>query len=87
MPIDAAVSFTGIPEILVSYRRKAAMKLFSTKALQDVSVCINGKYYDATPLDEHFYSIEMPDIKRAKQYYVDVYSCGNLIASNLPIVV
>ena len=87
MPSDAAASFVGIPEIMVSYRKKAAMKLFSTRTLQNVSVCINGKYYDATPIDCNFYSVEMPDIKRAKQYAVDVYSCGNLVASNLPIII
>lgn len=87
MPCDAAANFVGTPEILVSYRRKAAMKLFSTRTLQDVSVCINGTYYDATPIDNNFYSVEMPDIKRAKQYAVDVYAYGNLIVSSLPIVV
>jgi hypothetical protein len=87
MPTDAAASFVGTPEILVSYRRKAALKLFSTKALQDVSVYVNGKYYDAMPIDDNFYSVEMPDIKRANQYTVDVFACGNLVASNLPIVV
>lgn len=87
MSTDAAASFVGTPEILVSYRKKATMKLFSTKTLQDVSVCVNGKYYDATPINDNFYSIEMPDIKRAKQYFVDVFACGNPIASNLPIIV
>ena len=87
MPVDAAVNFSGIPEILVSYRRKAAMKIFSTRTLQEVSICINGKYYDATPIDANFYSVEMPDIKRAKQYSVDVFTCGNSVASGLPIIV
>lgn len=87
MPLDAAAGFIGTPEITVSYRKKAAMKLFSTKTLQDVTVCISGKYYDAIPIDDNFYSMEMPDIKRARQYTVDVYSCGNLVASDLPIVV
>lgn len=87
MPVDAAVNFSGIPEILVSYRRKAAMKIFSTRTLQDVSICINGKYYDATPIDANFYSVEMPDIKRAKQYSVDVFTCGNSVASGLLIIV
>lgn len=87
MPLDAAASFTGIPEISVSYRKKAAMKLFSTRTLQEVSICIGGKYYDAIPIDNNFYSVEMLDIKRAKQYAVDVYACGNLVASNLPLIV
>lgn len=87
IPMDAAANFTGIPEIEVSYRKKAAIKLFSTKKLKNVSICIDGKYYDAIPIDENFYSVEMPEIKRAKQYSVDVYTCENLVASNLPLIV
>ena len=87
MPSDAAASFVGVPEITVSYRKKATLKLFSTRTLQDVSVYIGGKYYDAIPIDGNFYSVEMPDIKRAKEYTVDVYACGNPVASNLHLIV
>lgn len=87
MPSDAAANFVGALEITVSYRKKAAMKLFSTRTLKDVSVCIDGKYYDAMPIDGNFYSVEMPDIKRARKYTVDVYACGNLVASNLSLIV
>lgn len=87
MPPDAPANFGGVPEIIVSYRKKATVKIFSTRTLHDVSVCVNGTYYDARSIDDNFYLVEMPDIKRAKQYYIDVYASGNLVASNLPIVV
>lgn len=87
MPSDAAANFVGVPEITVSYRKKAKLKLFSTRTLQDVSVCIDGMYYDAIPIDGNFYSVEMPDIKRAKEYTVDVYAGGNPVASNLHLIV
>lgn len=75
------------PTIEVSYRKKAAIKIFSTVPLQDVSICVDGKYYDAEPLDGNFYLVSMPDIKKAKTYTVDVYANGNQVANNLPLVV
>lgn len=87
MPPNATASFVGIPEILVSYRKKAAIKLFATRTLHDVRIRVNNESYDATPIDNNFYLVEMPNLKRAKQYSVDVYSCENLVASNLPLIV
>lgn len=88
MPIDAPVTFTGVPEIQVSYRKKAALKIFSTKKLTDVSIQIDGHDYDAQPIDDNFYVVEeMPEIRRAKTYDVDVFACGNRIASALPLCV
>lgn len=37
MPIDSTATFTGIPEIFVSFRKKAAIKVFSTEKLVDVA--------------------------------------------------
>lgn len=88
LPIDAAsISLSGIPEITVSYRKKAAVKIFAGAKLQNVSICIDGKFYDAVPAGNNFYTVEMPDIKRAKTYSVDVYACGNRIAENLQLKV
>lgn len=88
LPITAtAVEFGKTPEIEVSFRKKAAIKIFSTVELQNVSICINGKFYDAVPVDSNFYSAEMPDIKRAKTYQVDVYAGGNLVAEGLFLIV
>ena len=88
MPIDAPVNFIGTPEITVSFRKKAAIKIFATQSLMDVSVEIDGHTYDAKAVDDNFYVVsEMPDIRRAKSYTVNVYACGNLIADSLPLVV
>lgn len=86
LPVTAAaISFDSIPEIEVSYRKKAAIKIFVTKKLQNISICIEEKYYDAVSTENGFYVVEMPDIKRAKTYSVDVYACGNLIAKGLKL--
>lgn len=86
MPVDTPGVFVGTPEILVSFRKKAAIKIFATQKLMDVSVQIDGHLYDAKAIDENFYIVEsMPEIRRAKTYEVDVYACGNKIASALPL--
>lgn len=86
MPVDAGASFTGVPEILVSYRKKAAIKIFATQKLLDVSVKIDGHEYEAKAIDDNFYIVEaMPEIRRAKTYEVDVYAGGNKIASALQL--
>ena len=86
MPVDATVTFSGTPEILVSFRKKAAIKIFSTQKLMDVSIQIDGHVYDAKAVDNNFYIVEsMPEIRRAKTYEVDVYACGNKVASALPL--
>lgn len=86
MPVDSPATFTGTPEILVSFRKKAAIKIFSTQKLMDVSLEIDGHTYDARAVDDNFYVVDsMPEIKRAKTYEVNVFACGNLVASSLPL--
>lgn len=88
MPIDAAANFTGTPEITVSFRKKAAIKIFTTQKLLDVSIEIDGHTHDAESIDDNFYVIkEMPDIRKAKKYTVNVFACGNKIADSLPLIV
>jgi len=88
MPIDAPATFAGVPEITVSFRKKAAIKIFATQKLMDVSVEIDGHEYEAKPLDDNFYIVEeMPEIRRAKPYSVNVYACGNKVATDLPLLV
>ena len=86
LPIDAGeVMLDGTPEITVSYRKKAALRIFATAKLEDVSIKIDEKLYDAIPDGDGFYIVEMPDIKEAKTYHVDVYACGNRVAQELPL--
>lgn len=88
IPIEASASFTGVPEILVSFRKKAAIKIFSTQKLVDVSIEIDGHFYEARAEDDNFYVVDaMPEIRRAKTYAVNVYACGNTVAANLPLCV
>lgn len=86
MPVDAAAGFSGMPEIFVSYRKKAAIKIFATQRLQDVSVRIDGRKYAAKPINDNFYIVEsMPEIRRAKIYKLDVLSGDNTLAVGLPL--
>lgn len=81
LPIDStSISKESIPEITVSYRKKAAIKIFATAKLQNVRICVDGKFYDAKPTEDFFYVVEMPDIKHAQTYLADVYSGNNHIA-------
>lgn len=88
IPADSdALDKNKIPIIKVSFRKKAAIKIFSTTRFDDVSIKIDGKSYDAKKLDGNFYLVEMPEINRAKEYEVDVYSGANKIAEKLKLIV
>jgi len=88
MPLeDSTFTLGKTPEISVSFRKKAAIKIFSTTKLQNVSVLIDGKYYEASEEKDNFYTVEMPDIKKPKTYFVDVLANDNTIASQLPLIV
>ena len=88
MPIDSTAMFAGIPEITVSFRKKAAIKIFATEKLEDVSIAIDGHIYEAKPIDDNFYIVEeMAEIRRAKMYSVDVFAGGMPVATALPLKV
>lgn len=88
MPVDASgVDFADVLEIEVSFRKKAAMKLFMTAEMSDVSVGVDGKRYDAVELGNNFYRVDMPDLKKPGKYSVTVYSGDNVIAENLPLII
>lgn len=75
------------PIIAVSFRKKAALKIFSSIPLQNVSVVINGKSYSAEECDGRFYRVEMPELKKSNIYYADVYAGDNEIAEHLPFII
>lgn len=88
LPVDSTtIIFGEVPVIEVSYRKKAAIKIFATEKLQDVSLRIGDNFYPAAALDDNFYIVEMPDIKKAKTYSVDVYADGEIIAQKLLMTV
>lgn len=72
-----------IPEITVSFRKKARIYLFVTGQLQNIRVSVDGKFYDSVSNSNGYYTIEMPAIKRAKTYSLDVYSGETCIAKDL----
>lgn len=88
-------NITDIPEITVSYRKKAVIDIFMTEEQPDINVKVYGKHladngcYDAVRLEgkSNYYRVNMPGVKRAGDYEMDVYSGDNLIAEKLPFVV
>lgn len=81
---------TPLP-IIASYKKKAEIQLFSKTKLKNVSVCVKSdtirsfreQYYDTVTEDNQMFTVSMPDVKRAGQYTLDIYSNNNLIASKL----
>lgn len=69
--------------ITVSFRKKATIRLFSKTKLKNLTVCIEGIFYKAQELDNNIYQINMPQLKKAKHYVLDVYTSNNLIATGL----
>ena len=88
MRADAdAVDFTETLEIEVSFRKKAAIKIFMTAELDDVNIRIAGKTYEAKALGNGYYFVDMHDFREPGTYFVDVYSQDNVVAENLVLVV
>ena len=88
MPVDSDDFAVGdIPEIEVSFRKKAALKIFSTVSLQNVNLSVDGTFYPATDLGNNYYRVDMPELKKQGTYYADVYSGDNVIAKELPFII
>ena len=88
LPADGTnADFNAIPEIEVSFRKKAAVKIYVSADVSDVSLRVDGKIYEAQPMEQNYFFVEMPDIKRPKMYYADVLAGDNTIAEHLPIKV
>ena len=69
--------------ITVSFRKKAAIRLFSKTKLKNVTVLVEGEYYEAKELDNNMYLVDLPKLKKAKKYNVDVFASNNLVALGL----
>ena len=88
MPINTTdFHLDTIPEITVSYRKKASVKVFVSTNVQNITIRINRKIYTPISMESNFYYFEMPDIKKAKTYIVDVYTDDNRIAEGLSLIV
>ena len=71
------------PTIYVSFRKKAAISLFSSEILENVSVVVEGMSYDAETTGNNTYTVTMPRLKKAGTYKADVYASSALIAEGL----
>lgn len=69
--------------ITVSFRKKAAIRLFSKTKLKNMTVLVEGEYYEAKELDNNMYLVDMPQLKKAKKYNVDVFVSNNPVAQGL----
>lgn len=86
--------FKGIPEVKVSFRKKAAIIVFITEKLPDIYIVVHGKKlsnerkYTAIPIKNEMnrYRVDMPDIKKAGKYYLDIYSGDTMIAKK-PLII
>ncbi len=82
---DAAIN--EIPIVEVSFRKKAALKIFSTVSLQNVGIIVSGTYYPATELGNNYYRVDMLELKKQDTYYADVCTGDNVIAEKLPFII
>ena len=73
--------------ITVSYKKKASIRLFSKTKIGNISVCVEGTFFDAHEIDDNIYQVDMPQIKKVKTYNVDVYSSGCPIVEGLSFTV
>lgn len=70
--------------ILISFRKKAKLKIYVEALSDKISISINGHNYGviATGIPYH-YEVDMPDLKNAGIYHFVVYLDGVLIAKDL----
>lgn len=88
MPVESDDFTIGaIPEIEVSFRKKAALKIFTTVSLQNVGLVVNKAFYTALDIGNNYYRADMPDLKKQGTYFADVYSGDNIIAEKIPFVI
>lgn len=71
--------------ITVSFKKKAQIRLFISKELDNISIRIeNGDVHQPFEIkDKFYYGFNIPEIKRAGVYHLDVYAGDNIIATGL----
>lgn len=71
--------------ITVSFKKKAQIRLFISKELDNVSIRIeNGDAHQPFDIkDKYYYGFDIPEVKRAGVYHLDVYAGDNIIATGL----
>lgn len=79
-----ACKFVDDKPVMVSFNKKAKVRIFVEIKSDNLSVSVNGKYYPLIKSDvPYHYSTEMPDVKSAGSYKLNVFSDGVLICKDL----
>ncbi len=87
LPLDGA-TFSGTPEVKFGYKKYPGLRIYISQKVRDVSITIDGVLYEAKPDgDNHYVVKEITHFKKAGTSSVDVFVCGNMIKSDLPLVV
>ena len=70
--------------IMVSFKKKARLKLFVDVDSEDMTISVNGIFYalKKTEINYQYYA-EMPEVKTVGEYLCDVYRDDTLIAKNI----
>lgn len=73
------------PKVKFRSHKAAVLKVFSKTKLKSLSVEIRElkKRYDGNSSDGQNFTVEIPDIKRARNYTADVYEENNLLSEGL----
>lgn len=69
---------------MVSFKKKARLKLFVDVDSEDMTISVNGIFYalKKTEINYQYYA-EMPEVKTVGEYLCDVYRDETLIAKNI----
>ena len=70
--------------VTVDSRDGTEIELFFNSPVQNISVVLNKKCYQAFKIDDNHYGIKLPDTKRAGEYPADVYAGCLLYTSPSP---
>ena len=69
---------------MVSFKKKAKLRLFVDVKSDDLAISVNGVYYVLTMTDvDYQYMAEMSEVKTAGKYMFDVYKDEAIIAKDL----
>ena len=70
--------------VTASFKKNAVVRIYISEDFEDVKVLVEGKYYEAHKTEnKYYYTVEMPDVKKAGVHTMDVYVNNSIIAQNL----
>lgn len=70
--------------VTASFKKNAVVRIYISEDFEDVKVLVEGQYYEAHKTEnKYYYTVEMPDVKKAGMHTMDVYVNNSIIAQNL----